>query len=65
MRPIPAALALLVPGPVLAHIPDGDAGLLGSLGHQLVSLHHVPGILLLAAWATLLVLAMRSKRSRQ
>ena len=61
MRPI-IALALLVPGPVLAHIPD-DLSPVGSLGHQLTSLHHLPGVLMiLAGWAILLVLALRSRR---
>ena len=62
MRPLPA-LVLLVPGPVLAHIPDGDVTSIGSVGHQLTSLHHLPGMLLLVAWATLLVLALRRNRS--
>ena len=65
MRSYPALLALFVSGPVLAHLPDGDAGLSGGLLHQLVSLHHAPGMLILLAWASLLVLALRRNRSGQ
>ena len=63
MRPI-IALALLLPGSVLAHVPD-DLSLVGSVGHQLTSPHHLPGVLMiLAGWAILFVLALRRNRTR-
>lgn len=63
MRRIPAALAFFAPVQVLAHVPGDGADLLASLGHQLTSLHHVPGTLILAALATFAVLVLRRSRS--
>jgi hypothetical protein len=61
MRFLYAVLALAGAEAALAHTPDG--GLLGYIGHQLTSVHHLPALVLLAALITLLVLAVRHNRS--
>ena len=61
MRFLYAVLALAGTEAALAHAPDG--GFLSGIGHQLTSIHHLPAAILLAALATLLVLAVRHNRS--
>ena len=61
MRFLYAVLALAGTEAALAHTPDG--GFLSGIGHQLMSIHHLPAAVFLAALVTLLVLAARRNRS--
>lgn len=51
-----------------AHPPDGDATIVDQLSHQLLALHHLPGLAalsaLLLAGGVAIVLRARSQRSR-
>ena len=61
MRFLVAVLALAVSETALAHTPD--TGFPGNFSHQLTSLHHAPGAMLLGVLAVALLLAAVRKLS--